>query len=76
MIGDDDYRFITDYLNSDGVKRDALLQNQRQQCAKTFLSLLEHISKDQTIQYILTTMDDMFQVFGFSCHFMTFNISN
>ena len=76
MIGDDDYRFITDYLNSDGAKRDALLQNQRQQCAKTFLSLLEHISKDQTIQYILTTMDDMFQVFGFSCHFMTFNISN
>lgn len=62
MIGDDDYRFITEFLSSDGSKRDTLLQDQRAQCAKTFLSLLEHISKDQTVQYILTIMDDMLQV--------------
>lgn len=62
MIGDDDYRFITEFLSSDGGKRDSLLQDQRTQCAKTFLSLLEHISKDQTVQYILTIMDDMLQV--------------
>lgn len=61
MIGDDDYRFITEYLSSDSAKRAALLQQQQVQCAKTFLSLLEHISKDQTVQYILTIMDDMFQ---------------
>jgi len=62
MIGDDDYRFITEFLSSDGSKRDTLLEEQRGQCAKTFLSLLEHISKDQTVQYILTIMDDMLQV--------------
>ena len=62
MIGDDDYRFITEFLNSDSAKRDTLLQDQRAQCAKTFLSLLEHISKDQTVQYILTIIDDMLQV--------------
>lgn len=62
MIGDDDYRFITEFLSSDGSKRDTLLEEQRGQCAKTFLSLLEHISKDQTVQYILTIMDDMMQV--------------
>lgn len=62
MIGDDDYRFITEFLSSDGTKRDTLLEEQRGQCAKTFLSLLEHISKDQTVQYILTIMDDMLQV--------------
>lgn len=62
MIGDDDYRFITEYLSSDSAKRAVLLESQRVQCAKTFLSLLEHISKDQTVQYILTIMDDMFQV--------------
>lgn len=62
MIGEDDFHFITEFLNASGEKRDVLLQNQRVQCAKTFLSLLEHISKDQTIQYILTTIDDMLQV--------------
>lgn len=62
MIGDDDYRFITEFQNSDGSKRDSLLHDQRAQCAKTFLSLLEHISKDQTVQYILTILDDMLQV--------------
>ena len=62
MIGDDDYRFITDFINSDASKRVTLLTNQRSQCAKTFLSLLEHISKDQTVQYILTIMDDLLQV--------------
>lgn len=66
MIGEDDYRFITEYLNADGSKRDVILQDHKAQCAKTFLSLLEHISKDQTVQYILTVMDDMFQVISLS----------
>ena len=72
MIGDDDYRFITEFLSSDGSKRDTLLEEQRGQCAKTFLSLLEHISKDQTVQYILTIMDDMLQV---QLYFFTKSIS-
>jgi len=61
MIGDDDYRFITEFINSDSSKRETLLAEQKTQCAKTFLSLLEHISKDQTVQYILTVMDDLLQ---------------
>ena len=32
------------------------------QCAKTFLKLMGQIAKDQTIQYILTMVDDMLQV--------------
>ena len=32
------------------------------QYAKTFLSLMARISKDQTVQYILTMIDDMLQV--------------
>ena len=75
MIGDDDYRFITDFINSDATRRETLLADQRTQCAKTFLSLLEHISKDQTVQYILTIMDDLLQVLlllGFTiCHSLT-----
>nr|CAG4638370.1 EOG090X044C [Cyclestheria hislopi] len=61
MISGDDYKFITEFVSSDSAKREALLQAERAQCAKTFLSLLEHISKDQTVQYILTIMDDMLQ---------------
>lgn len=75
MIGDDDYHFITDFINSDATRRGTLLADQRTQCAKTFLSLLEHISKDQTVQYILTIMDDLLQVLlllGFTiCHSLT-----
>ena len=32
------------------------------QCAKTFLNLMDIIAKDQTVQYILTLLDDMLQV--------------
>lgn len=32
------------------------------QCAKTFLNVMAHISKDQTVQYILTMVDDILQV--------------
>ncbi len=32
------------------------------QCAKTFLNLMAHISKEQTVQYILTLNDDTLQV--------------
>ena len=61
MISEDDYRFITEFISADNDGKDRVLQDHRAQCAKTFLSLLEHISKDQTIQYILTMMDDMLQ---------------
>ncbi|KAI5944019.1 V-type proton ATPase subunit H [Manis javanica] len=31
------------------------------QCAKTFINLMTHISKEQTVQYILTMLDDTLQ---------------
>lgn len=61
MIGQDDYNFIVAFDNSTGEKREAILKEHRAQCAKTFTNLLGHISKDQTIQYILTVIDDMLQ---------------
>lgn len=61
MIGEDDYNFIISFDNVSTEKRDAILKEHRHQCAKTFLNLLGHISKDQTLQYILTMIDDMLQ---------------
>lgn len=63
MISQEDYSFIVALDNAaDGAARERLLKDQRAQCAKTFLSLLGHVSKDQTIQYILVMLDDMIQV--------------
>lgn len=63
MINQDDYNFIIAFDKAKDKKaRDAILETQANQCSKTFLSLLEHISKDQTLQYILIMIDDMLQV--------------
>lgn len=61
MITQEDYNFITAFDNADAATREALLREKRSQCAKTFLNLLEHVSKDQTIQYVLVMIDDMLQ---------------
>lgn len=62
MITEEDYNFVVAFDSSEGKAREALLQEYRAQCAKTFLNLLGHVSKDQTIQYILIMIDDMLQV--------------
>ncbi|XP_054708081.1 V-type proton ATPase subunit H-like isoform X2 [Uloborus diversus] len=62
MITQDDYNFIIAFDKArDKKSRDAILEAQGHQCSKTFLSLLGHISKDQTLQYILIMIDDMLQ---------------
>jgi len=61
MISQEDYNFIVAFDNADAANREALLKDNRSQCAKTFLNLLGHVSKDQTIQYILIMIDDMLQ---------------
>ncbi|XP_072385630.1 V-type proton ATPase subunit H isoform X3 [Diabrotica undecimpunctata] len=61
MISQEDYNFIVAFDVTDSVKREALLKNDRNQCAQTFLNLLGHVSKDQTLQYILVLVDDMLQ---------------
>lgn len=38
-----------------------MIQENPMQCARTFYNLLGHISKDQTIQYLLTLVDDFLQ---------------
>lgn len=62
MISQEDYSFIMTFDTPDAPAREKLLQANRSQCAKTFLNLLQHVSKDQTLQYILVLVDDMLQV--------------
>lgn len=62
MISQEDYAFIVSFDTNDSAARDAKLKENPGQAAKTFLNLLGHVSKDQTIQYILTMIDDMLQV--------------
>lgn len=61
MISEEDYEVIMG-VDSAGQSRAVLLQNRRYQVARTFLNLLGHISKDQTIQYILILVDDILSV--------------
>lgn len=59
MINSEDFTAIS-ALDSD--TRGPYLQQNASQSAKTFLNLLSHVSKDQTIQYILVMIDDLLQV--------------
>ncbi|KAJ3624167.1 hypothetical protein MTP99_017812 [Tenebrio molitor] len=61
MISQEDHQFIVAFDVPDSSKREHLLHNDRMQCAQTFLNLLGHVSKDQTLQYILVLIDDMLQ---------------
>ncbi|XP_066595003.1 V-type proton ATPase subunit H isoform X2 [Prorops nasuta] len=61
MISKEDYDFIVAFDTSDVNVREEKLKQNPHQAAKTFLNLLGHVSKDQTIQYILTMIDDMLQ---------------
>jgi V-type H+-transporting ATPase subunit H len=58
MISNEDF-FCISALDSD--KKAQYFKENPQQCAKTFLNLLSHVSKDTTIQYILVMIDDLFQ---------------
>ena len=58
MISNEDFQCVS-ALDSD--KRAGYLKQNPGQCAKTFLNLLSHVSKDQTIQYILVMIDDLLQ---------------
>lgn len=62
MISQDDFNFISSFDSADSQGRDALIRENRSQLAKTFFSLLSQISKDTTLQYLLTLLDDLLQV--------------
>ena len=61
MMSQDDFTFISRFDGGNSQDREKMIQENPMQCAKTFYNLLGHISKDQTIQYLLTLVDDFLQ---------------
>ncbi|XP_062338470.1 V-type proton ATPase subunit H isoform X2 [Osmerus eperlanus] len=61
MISAEDCEFIKKFEVANTDEKQAILTNEGHQCAKTFLNLMAHISKEQTVQYILTLIDDTLQ---------------
>ncbi|XP_037748551.1 V-type proton ATPase subunit H isoform X4 [Chelonia mydas] len=62
MISGEDCEFIQRFEQKrNPEEKQELLQAEGSQCAKTFINLMTHISKEQTVQYILTMIDDMLQ---------------
>ncbi|KAK1172806.1 V-type proton ATPase subunit H-like [Acipenser oxyrinchus oxyrinchus] len=61
MISGEDCEFIKKFEMARSEEKHTILTNEGHQCAKTFLNLMAHISKEQTVQYILTLIDDTLQ---------------
>ncbi|XP_038573619.1 V-type proton ATPase subunit H isoform X2 [Micropterus salmoides] len=61
MISAEDCEFIKKFEVANSEEKHVILTNEGHQCAKTFLNLMAHISKEQTVQYILTLIDDTLQ---------------
>uniref|UniRef100_A0A8C9XA79 V-type proton ATPase subunit H n=1 Tax=Sander lucioperca TaxID=283035 RepID=A0A8C9XA79_SANLU len=61
MISVEDCEFIKKFEVANSEEKQVILTNEGHQCAKTFLNLMAHISKEQTVQYILTLIDDTLQ---------------
>merc|ERR1719273_2935691 len=61
MIDKEDFDFISNFDGANAETRQNLIQQNPMQLPKTFLNLLNQISKDATIQYLLTLLDDLLQ---------------
>jgi len=61
MISQEDFSVISRLDSGDPASRTKVVKEAPQQCAKTLYNLLGHISKDQTVQYLLTLVDDFLQ---------------
>uniref|UniRef100_A0A452EVL5 V-type proton ATPase subunit H n=1 Tax=Capra hircus TaxID=9925 RepID=A0A452EVL5_CAPHI len=62
MISSEDCEFIQRFeMKRSPEEKQEMLQTEGSQCAKTFINLMTHISKEQTVQYILTLVDDTLQ---------------
>ncbi|XP_048959860.1 V-type proton ATPase subunit H isoform X4 [Vulpes vulpes] len=62
MISAEDCEFIQRFeMKRSPEEKQEMLQTEGSQCAKTVINLMTHISKEQTVQYILTMVDDMLQ---------------
>ena len=60
IISDREFRFITAYEQIKPESRSEFLQANGLLTAEMFLSLLEKLSKDQTVQYVLCLIDELF----------------
>lgn len=60
MISDRDFKFITAFEAVKPENREEFLKQNASHTAETFLSLLSSLSKDQTTQYVLCLMNDIF----------------
>ena len=61
MIAKEDFDFISRFDGANASTRAGLIQQDPLQLPKTFMNLLSQISKDLTIQYLLTLLDDLLQ---------------
>lgn len=61
MIVQEDFNFISRFDGADAPTRERVIKENPHQLARTFFNLLSQISKDATIQYLLTLLDDVLQ---------------
>lgn len=62
MIGQEDYDFIARLDSAaDPKTREAIIKENPSQMPKTFFKMMNNVSKEQTMQYILTLLDDVLQ---------------
>merc|ERR1719189_987530 len=61
MIDKEDFDFMSRFDTQDLKTRDAVIKENPQQLSQKFFDLLNQISKDATIQYLLTLLDDVLQ---------------
>lgn len=61
MFTQEEYMIITKLDTAPGSRSIQLLTEKPDLCAKTFLNLMANISKEQTVQYIVTMIDDILQ---------------
>ncbi|XP_077966208.1 V-type proton ATPase subunit H-like isoform X2 [Styela clava] len=60
MISPEDFQVIREYDQArTKEERNAVIERRGDECARTFISLMVRISKEQTVRYVLTAVDDM-----------------
>lgn len=60
MISDRDFKLITAYEKVTLDNRSEFVQEHSNELAETFLTMLSNVAKDDTIQYILCLIDELF----------------
>ncbi|GAV05740.1 hypothetical protein RvY_15821 [Ramazzottius varieornatus] len=61
MINQEQFNVIMMLDTSPPPRRDQFLKEHKYECARTFLEMIANVAKDQTVQYLLTMIDDILQ---------------